>query len=216
MTQEQDRNNRRVLRGLAAVLVAGTPGYVLVLQVQDALAELDPAPTAETVHWLAVLTSGGNLPESLGVPMGPAQEIEASLAPAWFATYLVAAASRLAEAERADVAWGIPGNALRTAMESEERYFLLHLAAEERRMRAAALQDMASLLNVDRDRDATKGLLGWRAVLDDRTTPECRYAHGRNFKADRMPEIGWPGAVHVHCRCSPGPAIPGAPLIPSV
>lgn len=209
MTEEapqQSRHNRQVTVDIVALLAVAAPGPLLNMKLRLLLADLRPAPSPETIDWLTSMTGGGNLPENLGVPAGPAQTIEMTNAAAWEGLYLVTAAGRLAEAEAEGPA------ALALAKEAEERYFDLHLVAEERRMRAAALQDMAARLNVDR---VHPELLGWRAVLDDRTTPECRWAHGRNFRADRMPVIGWPGAVHVHCRCSPGPAIPGAPLIPS-
>lgn len=207
--QQQSSNNKRIAKELTALFLTGSFGYVMGLQVATLIALLVPTPSPYAVHWLAFKVGAqSNLPGPLGVPDGPAQAIERTQSAAWLALYTVAAAGRLAEL----VDGGVPE--IEAAVSTEGRYHDLTLQAEERRMRAAALQDMAALLNVDRSGE-TKGLLGWRAVLDNRTTPECRWAHGRNFKAARMPEIGWPGAVHIHCRCSPGPAIPGAPLIPS-
>lgn len=59
-------------------------------------------------------------------------------------------------------------------------------------------------------------LLGWYAHHDDRTTPECADADGKNFRADAMPLIGYPGTVHgSSCRCTPGAPFPGAPELPS-
>lgn len=48
--------------------------------------------------------------------------------------------------------------------------------------------------------------LGWYAVRDARTSPECRAAHGSNFRTGEPPKIGYPGTVHNSCRCKPGPA----------
>jgi len=56
-------------------------------------------------------------------------------------------------------------------------------------------------------------LLGWHSVNDRRTSPECRAANRHNFRADDMPLIGFPGAVHPHCRCWPGAPFPGAPMV---
>lgn len=208
--QQQSRRNKEIGRQLAALFLTGQFGYVMGLQVAPLIEELRPAPAPPTAAWLAQMVSEGNLPGPLGVPDGPCQAIEREQSAGWLALYTVVAAMRLAESDEAASAVGQAAS-----ITAEERYFALHLVAEERRMRAAALQDMASLLNVDRQ-DEKHPLLGWRAVLDAKTTPECRYAHGRNYRADQMPAIGWPGAVHISCRCSPGPAIPGAPLLPSI
>jgi hypothetical protein len=50
------------------------------------------------------------------------------------------------------------------------------------------------------------GLLGWYSRNDDRTSAECLAAHGKNFDPNVIPPIGYPGSVHPHCRCRPGPA----------
>lgn len=204
---QQSGRNRRVTRELTAVLGAGVTGYGGALQVTGLLMQIIPAVPENLARFLATMASGGNLPGDLGVPGGPAQTIEERDAAAWLALYLVAAVLRLGEAATAGAA------ALEEAKLAEERFFELHLRAEERRMRAAALVDMASHLNTDRE---PRDLLGWRAVIDAKTTPECRAANGCNFRADRMPAIGWPGSVHRACRCSAGPPVPGAPLLPSI
>lgn len=56
-------------------------------------------------------------------------------------------------------------------------------------------------------------LLGWYAKMDNRTSAECRAADGRNFLAFTPPVIGYPGGVHPHCRCIPGPPHPGAKMV---
>jgi hypothetical protein len=96
------------------------------------------------------------------------------------------------------------------ALALERGYFEKHLYAEWNRLRCAAAQDAVTPHLAD------GGLLSWHAVMDNRTTLECREANGKNFPADQMPVIGWPGAVHPYCRCSAGKPIPGAPLLPSV
>jgi len=221
-TQTKQPTKRQILEDLVALFVVGeATGYVLLQAVTELLTLF--GLSAPTARWLATLTAGGNAPPELGVPTGPAQEQEAEHAKAWLGMYLVAAAGRLMEATEADVAGERGTNVATTAAQkAEERYYQLHRSAEGRRMRAAALVDMAARLNSDRGGTgdelaaAEVEYLGWRAVIDNKTTPECRAANGLNFKADRMPVIGWPGAVHVECRCSAGPAVPGAGILPSV
>jgi hypothetical protein len=85
----------------------------------------------------------------------------------------------------------------------EERYSREHLGATNNR--AAAARKVANASGEFGSR-----LLGWYAVLDDRTSPECRLAHGRNFNPGQIPPIGYPGAVHPRCRCHPGRAHPSS------
>ena len=95
---------------------------------------------------------------------------------------------------------------LADSISDERRFYSQHLLAGWNRMQAAAKVDSAA---------GDLGLLlGWNTVLDAHTSPECRAASGRNFRADIMPSIGYPGMVHPHCRCFPGPARPGARLLP--
>lgn len=207
---KENRRQYDVALGIVGALGSGALfGAAATPEIVALLLQLHPRLLPSLADWLAQLAAGGAVTASLPVPDGPAQRIERNLAPAWLALYLVAASERLAAA----LAEG--PTALEAAKQAEERYFSRHVQAETRRQRAAALQDMAQTLNSDRESSLTH-MLGWRAVLDNRTTPECRYANGRNFQADQMPIIGWPGAVHMRCRCSAGPAVPGAPILPSV
>ncbi len=97
--------------------------------------------------------------------------------------------------------------ALADAIARERRYFGQHLDAMWNRARAAAQVDLAVM---------TYGnLIGWNTVLDARTSAECRAADGKNFEATAQPLIGWPGAVHPHCRCYPGPPVRGARMLAS-
>lgn len=97
--------------------------------------------------------------------------------------------------------------ALAEAIPRERRWFSAHIAASWQRAVAAAQVDLAA---------ASYGpLLGWYTVRDSRTSAECMAADGRNFSPEAMPRIGWPGAVHPHCRCYPGPAHIGARMLPS-
>lgn len=89
---------------------------------------------------------------------------------------------------------------------AEARLLRAHLRAEEKRQQAARRVDAAAAKWGD--------LLGWYARKDDRTTPECAHAHGRNFLASRPPAIGYPGMLHGgNCRCKPGPPWSQAPLL---
>jgi hypothetical protein len=56
-------------------------------------------------------------------------------------------------------------------------------------------------------------LLGWYSKMDARTTAECRAADHRNFHATQPPVIGYPGSVHMFCRCVPGPPFEGAKMV---
>jgi hypothetical protein len=121
----------------------------------------------------------------------------------------VLAAGRRVTRDLADArAHGQPlSRVLADSVTRERRYFSQHLDAMWNRAKAAAQVDSAAM---------TYGnLLGWNTVLDGHTSPECRAADGKNFEATDQPLIGWPGAVHPHCRCYPGPAHAGARMLPS-
>lgn len=185
------------------VLIAGAGGVLGAMNIAGAaglLATLGLSPLL--ARRLCQMAAG---PAAPGIPYapGPVARSEQAQADAWLAIYLVHAADRLAEASEET-------DGLLKAWENEERYFQLHKRAEERRLRSALHIDVTAATLSDR----SKGLLGWYGILDERTTPTCRWAIGRNFEADKMPSVGIPGAVHIACRCTPGPPRPGAPLIP--
>jgi hypothetical protein len=97
--------------------------------------------------------------------------------------------------------------ALAAAVTRERRFYAQHLIATWQRSQAGAQVDGEAM---------TRGLLlGWHTKHDSKTSAECRQADGRNFYADHMPLIGYPGAVHPHCRCRAGAPFPGARLLPS-
>jgi SPP1 gp7 family putative phage head morphogenesis protein len=131
------------------------------------------------------------------------------------AAYLVNAGRRVGTAvlrARRD-----PG-AIGKAIEAERRHLKSHLAATKLRVAAAqqvqaeydkesarrpsanaskpTLQAMAQSRNIE---------LGWYAILDKKTSPECRAANGKNFDPINPPPIGLPGTVHPKCRCTAGP-----------
>lgn len=204
--QARTRRDRALVAAVIALLAAGAVGYGLFLGIASALQAW--GLSIEAAKWLADLVSTQTSPPDLGLgEEGPMQKAEDRQAFAWRAIYALAAAERLAEADD-----------LTHAEEVERGYFDRHLSAEARRDRASALVDVTSRLLGDRTEEQTEKvpLLSWHAVVDARTTPECAWANGKNFRADRIPIIGIPGSVHPRCRCTSGPALPGAPLIPSV
>lgn len=198
----------------ALTLLALTPDLPepqLLAGVQALLAPLGIG--ADAARSAALLAFVGVTAIELGEQAGVAERFVARTSPARRAAYTLNAARRIEEAhgrvepqmraaeslhgvgDEAD-AQKVREQAARDARyEDRERQFLAqHLAAE--RTRQAAAQ------HVDRLADRFGPVLGWKARLDERTTPECRAAHGKNFRADRPPAIGWPGTLHGGtCRC---------------
>ncbi len=192
--------------GIVALYSNGAVGYGLFISVRGLLEAWGLG--SERADWLANLAAKEIHVPDLGVTtVGDVAKAQLRQNYLWRATYILAAAERLRDAK--DVAH---------AETVEQGYFMRHLAAEERRLRAATLVDIAATLLNDRKEEQPHpdvNLLSWRAVIDDKTTPECRWCNGRNFRADSIPMYGVPGSVHPRCRCTVGPPIPGAPLIPS-
>lgn len=118
------------------------------------------------------------------------------------AQYILNAARRLQR--EADEQKSLPGGsklsiakAIIRGLKQEARYYDLHLnASREREVRAYTVDAAASQWG---------DKLGWHATMDDRTSHECRQAHGKNFLIHKRPGIGWPGMVHPTCRCKAGP-----------
>lgn len=108
------------------------------------------------------------------------------------AQFVLSAGKRLAGDVREARAKGEPvGQALLDGLARERRYYNQHTAAMWNRATAAGKTDMAA---------AEYGpLLSWNAVMDARTSAECRNADGKNYYATAMPDIGFPGSVHPHC-----------------
>lgn len=113
------------------------------------------------------------------------------------AQFLLNAARRVTRKVGVDVS----RETLVKALRAEQRFWRQHLQASEKRRNAAATADTAADVHGTPSRAGT--VLGWSAVNDDRTTAECRAAHGKNWVLERPPRIGIPGTVHVHCRCRP-------------
>lgn len=198
-----------MLAAITVVLLAGVPAAVAVPMLVPLLAPLGiPAP--------AVVAAADLLLPHV-VPPAPGDGEPGRAASAWArrteparqAAYLLRAAQRFAKAAGATPI--LPGQdpleqqaegiarAIRPAdVARERRYLQQQLDATRRRIDAAE--------RVDRAAGLRGGWLGWHAILDERTTAECRAAHGHNFNAGRPPTIGYPGMPHGGtCRCRPGP-----------
>lgn len=135
------------------------------------------------------------------------------------AQYLLAASRRLTR----DLGVRPAPEQVIDAVRKETRYLRQHLHAVGVRSEAADAADaMASTVGGTDPTTRRPGVvLGWQATLDERTSPECRAAHGKNFLLTQLPAIGLPGAVHPHCRCRPRRPWPtrklvGGGLLPAV
>lgn len=91
------------------------------------------------------------------------------------------------------------------ALKRELDFWKAHIKAGQRRKLMGKRVDFVAKRHGE--------LLGWYAKMDNRTSAECRAADGRNFLAFTPPVIGYPGGVHPHCRCVPGPPHPGAKMV---
>ena len=111
------------------------------------------------------------------------------------AAYLIMAGRRIGTAVIREHT--TPGS-IAKALQAEARYVRQHLEAVVKRNEATKKVVSAAYRYGEQ--------LGWWSVLDERTSPECRKAHGSNFEAGDPPRIGYPGTVHSSCRCKPGPA----------
>lgn len=106
------------------------------------------------------------------------------------AGYVVNAAERISTALA-------NGSSLADALKAERAWYRAHEAARRNRQ--------ASAVAVDAEAAKFGAVLGWFAREDGKTSPECKAAHGSNFRAGSRPAIGYPGSVHRFCRCVPGP-----------
>lgn len=104
-------------------------------------------------------------------------------------------------------------DALTSLVHSENIFFAAHLRMANKRV--------SSAVTVDTLAPTHNGVLSWYAKKIDRSTlQECRDSHLKNFKADRKPRVGWPGAVvvqatgrHALCSCESRPPIEGAEFL---
>jgi len=193
--QQPPQDQQLALAAAEALAVAGTVAEALTI-MGVALAALKLRQAAARAMLEIVM---GHPPDAAGF-YGPATTQVARLNLVRRAQFLVASIKRT----NADFASGDPQRIL-DARERERHYYEQHMLANWSRERAAAQVDSASM--------EWGRLLGWYAVIDRRTEIECRLANRHNFYADKMPSIGYPGMVHLHCRCQPGPPFPGARIM---
>lgn len=180
---EQAPPRSRTIDQIALVLGSGVPLASMVAILGPVLGSIGISlAVVQSALYLAV--SGER---AIPKPMiaGPAVQTSLSLEALYRAAYLLAAAQRL----QAGVNQGVP---LAQLLATEKRYLALHIAAQLNRRAAADAVDRVR-------RETGTELIGWKAVMDEKTSPECRAADGKNFHAGIPPTIGFPGAVHVHC-----------------
>jgi hypothetical protein len=203
--QQDTANDTALAIAVGTVLVTATSAAVAIGPL-TALLNYARIPRAAMGAVLEIVM--GNPPGTAGF-YGPAtmamerQNIQRR------AAFVVAAARRIGSDIVAAHSQGrSAATALAVSIKRERRFYAQHLMAAWQRSNAGAQVDGEAM---------TYGLLlGWHTVRDTRTSAECRQADGRNFYADHMPVIGYPGAVHPHCRCRAGAPFPGARLLPSV
>lgn len=200
---QQQPTDQQLALDAATVLATA----VTVAAALAALAPLFAQAKISKAALRAALAVVMSLPPDRAGFWGPATAQTARLNLIRRAQFLVASSRRFS-ADLARIAAGAADpRELAATMARERRYYGQHTEALWNRMRAAAQADSAAM-----DYGA---LLGWYTVHDARTSPECRAADRHNFRVDQMPPIGFPGGVHLHCRCMPGPPFPGAPLVGS-
>lgn len=195
---------------VAGTVVAG--GAVTAAALLAMLLRLGIRRRAAIVTLQLALSVGRVLPPiAAPAPERVAATRVATDEPMWRARYLYNAARRLERAladpgtltpaeatpDRPAGEPRTPDEAVARALEAERRFLDQHRAAAANR---ALVAD-----EVDRAAAEYGPLLGWHAVLDARTSEDCKAMHGRNFWAAYPPAIGLPGSVHPSCRCSAGP-----------
>lgn len=153
-------------------------------------------PKAEEALKLA-LEQAERFPQLPMIGLGPAQKAMLETNAYRRAAYVIAAIKRITASLSDAASTGeSQAEALAAARQRETRYFNQHVQADAQRVLAGSKIDALASSHGE--------LLGWYAKNDSRTTQECRDADGKNFYADTPPDIGYPGVVHLHCRCEPG------------
>lgn len=169
--------------------------------------------TLSALFWLAMLMVLAGIvmahpPPSTGFA-GPAGAQASRMNTARRAQFAVAAAHRVMTAMlRARSRGESVTQAGQEQIGRERRFYQQHLdAMRERSVNAAAI-DMQVLEHGP--------MLGWLARNDQRVTPACKRASGKNFYPASPPYIGLPGiGPHAGCRCRAVAPWPGGELLPS-
>jgi hypothetical protein len=187
--QKDPSGDAAEIAAVVAILLAGPPLATAVAAISAAL-----KTPKKLILGLLALTKykpGKKTPATGSDPVADA--LRKNLR--YRAAYLINAVRRLATADD-----------LTAALAREKKLFAAHLGACKRRVDAARKSAAMS--------DSTgNNILGWGGVLDDRTTPDCRWLIGKNYAADNPPEGLHPGGRHPRCRCFPLPASPGKPVV---
>lgn len=194
----------QLVRDIAVILATGAAVYVIAEGLEALLgARLKIGKAAITAA--LGLTSRGTAPTPRA-PMarhgllpahgGAAIPRAAAAADLYYrAAYVLNAATRIEQ----ELSAGVP---LKQAIAEEKPYYELHEAARRNRLDTAGRVGAAAELFGD--------LLGWYRDPLSNSEAECIAADGHNFSAAEGTVIGYPGAVHRHCRCLAGPPHEGA------
>ena len=186
----QTPSEAQLVAAVASLLAVGAAYDATVKSVLAILAPLRiPALAVKTATRIAMSAPTGDKTPT-GAKPGSAAVTTARLERMFRATYLLSASRRINQAMR-------EGAKPLEVVAKERLNFQAHQEAQVRRRQMAKQIDAAAL--------KYGATLGWYAKMDRTTSAECRWANGRNFQVDRRPPIGYPGTVHPHCRCTPGP-----------
>jgi SPP1 gp7 family putative phage head morphogenesis protein len=184
MGTNQSQPDGPTVQQVTMVLASGVPPASMVVVLAGLFGAFGITVSVITAVLALALKSARALPGT-GSP-GPAVTASLNAEAAFRAAYFVNAAARIQNNVNA-------GMALPDAIAGESNNLALHNAAQLNRRNAA----------LEVDKAAVNGICGWKAKMDAKTSPECRAANGLNFRVSDPPSIGWPGAVHPHCRCRP-------------
>lgn len=185
-SKQSQQRDAAVIAAITALILVGASTGALTQKIRILLEPfgITAAVAAAVVRMALRIPITPKLPPG-GVALAAAPALETQFRSA----YILQASRRVQQAMR-------EGKSLDVALREEQRNLQLHLSAQSNRVVMAKRVDEAA--------SKYGSLLGWYATLDGRTSPECRQANGKNFRVDERPAIGYPGAVHPHCRCKVG------------
>ena len=185
-TSEMQVDAANIVAGIAALLLISEDPAALTPRVAGLMApfRLGRSAIIEAVR-IAMIRPVTTLPETARRAAGETRKTEYY----YRAAYIVQSAQRIHRTTRA-------GQPLSTAVRSERAAYQRHLDAQGKRATQAG--------KINRIAARFGDTLGWYAVMDSKTSAECRAANGKNFTAGDRPAIGYPGTVHPECRCVPG------------
>ena len=199
-----------VISGVAAALASSLTPLLAYAAIEPLLEGFELATTALIARKAlrAALLQTERFPQPVLAGIGTAQRNMVTTNAIRRAAYVVSATRRIAhEIADAKSHGESEEQGLSEAVSRENVYFLQHVNADAERIASATTLDAVSAQYGD--------IVGWYANDDERVTPECREANGKNFRVSDPPAIGYPGSTHVSCRCYPGPPHPGAEMLAS-